>query len=199
MRRLLLSTLLLLLGALLSAGPARAETLADMASKLETWKKRVQLWLDLAQRDPDLDLIDRYKRQQAEDFRRKGHVEAAELVEVMTNSGKHKDPSKPMDVRTKAFEVLAAAASATFDPDLEGPKRKGQTSKRGAFARDQLIPWLKDKDGDRDSRDWVRQILEKWFNAAASRNYSDLQNYNIDDPKTWPAAAKAWGELAREN
>ena len=198
MRVPLLRALLLVGVAALTIRPARAETLTDMARKLDEYKRRIQLWVNLAERDPDLDVIDTYSHQQEEDFKKPKAVKAEDLVKIMTTVQEN-GVQKDQNVRLKAFETLQKAASATFDPDLAGRVRNGQTSRRGQFARATLIDHLKNAKDDRNTRTWVQQILLKWFTANGGRNFADIQAYNHDDPKTWAAAAKAWAEVARDN
>ena len=127
------------------------------------------------------------------DYNRKEHKTAEDVLKVMTAKDKDKD------VRKKAFEILAAAASATFDPDLQGQQKRGQISKRGEFARKQLIPLLTQSDakgGDRTSRDYANQILGKWFPMPQGKAATDIVNYNQDDPKTWPPCTQVTGSPA---
>jgi hypothetical protein len=176
-----------------AAAPARAETLSDFALQLGELNQRVQLWLRLAERDPASDTVDRYVRQEADDFKKKGHIEAKDIVAIVVNP-----TIKDFKVRLDAANALKVAATKDLDPDVQAPKRSGANSPRGKFANDQLIRHLTDKKGDRNTRLLVHEILVAWFGNGRGKNQSAILNFKPDDEKTWSAAASAWKDIARE-
>ena len=181
--------------AIAAAAPARAETLDEYAVKLGELKARVNLWIKLAGRDPAADKVDRYIRQTEDDFKKKdkGHVDAKDLVAIVLTA-----KSELFEVRKAAAQALQEAATKDLDPELKGPRKPGENSKRGKFAQDNLIRPLTDKKLDVHARRFVHEILISWFGNGRGRNQSAIANFKPDDEKTWVAAANAWKEIVRE-
>jgi hypothetical protein len=177
------------------ARPARADTLGDLAKRLGELRKRVELWIALAEQDPDKDTIARYQSYQEEDFKKKNRVTAEDLFAIVLKKDK-----EDRTVRFAAGKVLEDAANRTFDPDLAPPKSRGKPSKRAEFAREHLIPWLTrsdEKKGDRWTREIVSKILNRWFLTSGS-NAIAISQYNADAEQTWTRAANAWKDVVKD-
>jgi hypothetical protein len=177
------------------ASAARADTLNDQSKRLIELRKRIDLWVNLEQQDPDKDTIARYQAQQEDDFKKKDRVKASDLVAIIVKKDK-----EDAAVRIKAAEVLGDASMKTFDPDLQPPKSRGKASKRSEFAREHLLPWLTKsdkKDGSRLTRNLVHQILTKWFNVGGN-NQLAINLYDADNEATWQRAYNAWREVIKD-
>jgi hypothetical protein len=177
-----------------TAAPARADTLTDLARRLGELRKRVELWIALADQDADAAKITRYKAQTKDDFAKKrdDRVTALDILQIVTNTAKENKK-----IRLDASEALEGAALAGLDPDLEPPKSKGKPSKRAQFAEKNLIKWLTDKKGDLVTRGCVDRILNKWF-LPSGRNGVAISMYDPGVESTWQPAFAAWRDVIRE-
>ncbi len=157
----LLSVLLLLFAVVAPVATAEDEapptvaptSLDELKDVLGGLAQRLGRLIEIAEKDPRHEIVDRYVAQMEEDFKSRGRVKAKELVEIMEN-----EEASP-DVRVRAKDALASNTAKTFDPDLL--VEKGQTKPRNRFCLQQLVPLLK-KD-DPQTRTLAQQLLLLYF------------------------------------
>ncbi len=182
---------LALVGAVGPGAPtARAETLTDLERRHAELKKRVEGWLALALRDPRRDQLEEYSRYVEADFKNpKRAVKASHVVAMLA------DVKADKELRLDAAKVLKGAATTTQDPELSLTKRGTRTPRR-AWAQQNLLELLDDKDGDRISRRNANEILSTWFYGELdARAKRDVDAFDADKDKTWKDARKAWFDL----